>query len=580
MRQLFLTTFSPALWSKPTTLVLLSILSLVPGHAEPQKISPPVAIQPKEALPAQAKPVVGQDEDIPIDEKNLPSDASDAPADKPAQVTKEGKVIVPAQAAPVQQSGDKPVAANETPVQKAEEIPTAIPEKLPLPQGTSQPSQPIHKPDQIFTSSSASKQFVVSGKDISLTSAISTRADEIRAGLLSLLKLPPTWKDNIFINLYRGSGSSAPVNPIRMGINIIEAKPNYYINLYVGHGINLDALYNAVTTMLLYEFMLRDVNADGLPEHIDLPQWLLTGIEQAVQWKNDQADRNMYATLFERGEILAPKDILAIKDPWKELDATSLVAYKASCGSLVLSLLNQKAGEEAMLRLLNEAVLGSDDPENLIKRNFPRLNLTPTSLHKWWSLQLSTMATPAVTEALSLQNTEKKLDELLIILQFDPETRVSTRIPLNELDKALKVPNIGDQLSAALNNLSYLHIRSFPTYKPFITDYIKIIALIQNSRVTKKPLDKKQLMERLEKLAKYRALSMKAATRARDYMDWYEINSRRTLSNTFSSYISTINMLRNPTKSSPTPLSRYLDDIEALYLLPAQTPTPQLHTEQ
>lgn len=34
-----------------------------------------------------------------------------------------------------------------------------------------------------------------------------------------------------------------------------------------------------------------------------------------------------------------------------------------------------------MKQLLDQAILGNDDPRNLIKRHFPQLSLTPTSLH-------------------------------------------------------------------------------------------------------------------------------------------------------------------------------------------------------
>lgn len=569
----------------------LGILLTFPGNAEQQAASP-VAIKAPEQLPAQSPDThkdSKQEPDIPIDEKALPSDASDAPADKPAEVTKDGKVIVPARQADAdtgksaQNSNAKangapsPVPNPAAPQQDWEKEKEIIPNNLPVqPDAAREQEKADLQPEQTYMSSSSSKQFIVRGKNINLVSAICTRGDEIRSGLLSLLKLPNTWKENVFINLFGAPGSRVPEDPVRLGINIVENKPNYYINLHVGNGIDLDALYNAVTTMLLYEVMLRNVNPDGLPEQISLPQWILTGIEQAVQWKNDRADRNLYATLFERDEILSPKDLLSIKSPRKELDAMSLSAYKASCGALILCLLNQKEGEDAMIRLLNEAILGSDDPENLIKRNFPRLSLTPTSLHKWWSLQLSTMATPSVTEALSIQNSEKKLDDLLILLKYDPETRASKRIPLSNLEEALKLPDLRNQLSNILNNLSYLSNRNFPTYRPIIMDYMKIIALIQNSGITKKTLDKKSIQERLDKLAKFRALSLQAANRSRDYMDWYEINSRNTLSNTFSSYMSTMKMLRDPARTSPTPIGKYLDDIEALYLQPAQSPMPQL----
>ena len=466
----------------------------------------------------------------------------------------------------------------------SEEAPAAIP--LPLDQQqdtlarpaqtvkTGQESQPSD--EVVHTSTSASKQFIVQGTDLQLLSAICARVDDIRTGLLHLLGFPNSWKDNIFIVLSKERNSRSITNPVRLSIDIVGNRPHYRITFYTSGGVALESLNNAVTTMLLYEMMLRNVNPEGLPERVGLPQWLLTGIEQAILWRNERADRSMYASLFEHGDILSPLDILKIKDPWKELDATTFVAYQASSGALVLSLLNQKGGKEAIVRLLDEAVLGSDDPEDLIKRNFPHLKLTPASLHKWWSLQLASMATPAVTEALSIQNSEKKLSELLILLQYDSNTRLSRRIPFSDLDTVLQLPDLHKQLSNILNNLVYLSNRCFPTYRPIITDYAKIIALIQNSHVTGDQLDVPGLKKRLQKLDKLRKLSLQAAIRTRDYLDWYEINSHRGLSQTFASYMSTMNMLRNPVPASTTPISKYLDDIEKLYLLPAKAPFPQL----
>ena len=83
--------------------------------------------------------------------------------------------------------------------------------------------------------------------------------------------------------------------------------------------------------------------------------------------------------------------------------------------------------------------------------------------------------------------------------------------------------------------------------------------------------------ERPRQLREIRNLSMKTARRVRDYMDWYEINTRSGTGKTFASYAAAVKILREQEQPANTPVSRYLDDIEKLYTLPARAPVPSLH---
>lgn len=473
---------------------------------------------------------------------------------------------------------------------ETEEVQKAQPASAPIPETSSQddsdkPATPVPQPEpnpqgilspgmasqESYRSVSSSKQFIVSGKDSDLVSAISTKADSIRKDLVRTLGTRDTWKHNISIRLFGTPGTPSPSNPVRLGINIVAGQPAYIINLHIGRGIELENLYGAVTTMLLYEMMLREVELDGIPENILLPPWILLGLEQAILWKADMADRNLYASLFERGEILSPDQVLSEKNPAKNLDATSYAAFKASCGALTLCLLNQPGGKESMMNVLKEAILGSDDPVNLIKRNFPSLNLTSTSLHKWWTLQLSTMATPPLTETMSILLTEQRLDEALKFIQFDQETKTSSQINLDDLGELLRLPDLGKQLQDAVNNLIYLSSRSFPAYKQIIVEYAKIIALIQLGKTS--PVELKKRLQAVDGLRKE---YVKAAIRTRDYLDWFEISNKNKLSNSFDSYMETMKLLRENESGPDTPMSKYLRDIEELYTLPAQAPTPSM----
>ena len=66
---------------------------------------------------------------------------------------------------------------------------------------------------------------------------------------------------------------------------------------------------------------------------------LPAGLEQAVLWHNNEADRAIYSTLFQQSGIMTPEEILNCREPEKELDATSYAAYQTSCGALVLCLM-------------------------------------------------------------------------------------------------------------------------------------------------------------------------------------------------------------------------------------------------
>ena len=213
--------------------------------------------------------------------------------------------------------------------------------------------------------------------DSLLAGAIATRADAIRTALLKVLKQPDEWKNGINIRLVGEPGSPVPANPVLMQTVIVGNTLSYSIFIHLGHGINQDSLRRAIVSTLLYEMMLRTVDPEGLPDNVTLPPWLIAGLEQAVLWHNNEADRAMYSTLFQQSGIMTPEEILNCREPEKELDATSYAAYQTSCGALVLCLLNQENGPEGMKQLLDQAILGNDDPRNLIKRHFPQLSLTP-----------------------------------------------------------------------------------------------------------------------------------------------------------------------------------------------------------
>ena len=85
----------------------------------------------------------------------------------------------------------------------------------------------------------------------------------------------------------------------------------------------------------------------------------------------------------------------------------------------------------------------------------------------------------------------------------------------------------------------------------------------------------------IKPLQELRAAYTHAARRGRDYLDWYEISfTGGERGRSFDSYLETMHMLRQDTPGPETPMSRYLDDIEALYTQEEGAPLPRELREQ
>lgn len=414
---------------------------------------------------------------------------------------------------------------------------------------------------------SKSGQFTVTAADSLLAGAVAIKADEIRNELIRLLSLPKTFKHKICINLVGRADSPSVSQPIRSHINIIPGELSYEIRVHLGGGINLEKLHTEIISMLLYERSLRNINTEAFPDEVTLPPWLLTGIDQAILWNTGKIDRNIYSSLFKRAEMLNAEQILGYKSP-ETLDASSRLVYNASCGVLIMSLLNQKGGKDALLSLLDQAVLGEGDLREIIERNFQSFRLNDAALHKWWALQLAQLSTPKVTESLSPTETEKRLTEALLFIHYDEDTQTPLPISLDDVEAAVSLPDWQAQSRRVLDQLVHLSIRCFPGYRPIIAEYCRMIAALQNG------MSAENAIQMVAPLIELREAYITASLRARDYLDWYEITHLGNRSASFSSYLDTMKILRSAPEHARTDISDYMDDIQALYRLPAQAPLP------
>lgn len=407
---------------------------------------------------------------------------------------------------------------------------------------------------------SQTRLFSVSGGDSLRMGAIASRADDVFKRVCALLTFDTTWKHSISIRLLGAHSDPPRLNPIRMRVRIIGGQPNFQIRIYPGGGIDLRKLDAAIISMVLYERALRDLEAEAYPDNIRLPEWLVTGLQQAVLWKNGQIDRGLYRKLFEKAEMLPPEEIISIENPYG-LDAATRQVYDISCGVLVMSLLSGPGGAVQLKALITEGALEEGTPREMITRYFHELGVDENMLDKWWALELAALALPKASEALTPLESEEQLVEALSLVYFDDELGIVRTVSLDNVYRLRELPDWQKHLRPCVERLVGLSATCFPGYRPIVIEYSRLLGDLLSGE------DPDKLQETLGPLNELRRAYVAAAVRGRDYLDWYEITHLgHTNTRSFDSYLSAMEMLRRESTGVETPLSRYLADIEALHL--------------
>ena len=380
---------------------------------------------------------------------------------------------------------------------------------------------------------SHSKLFSVSGGDSLRMGVIASRADDLYSQVCKLLKLEKSHKHLISIRLLGKSTDAPSLHPIRTRINIIDEQPNFQIRIFPGGGIDLDRMDKAIITMILYEYVLRELDPGAYPDDIRLPGWLVAGLQQAVLWKNGRAERSIYQQLFKRAEMLSPEEMISIEQPEK-LDAASRQIYEVSCGVMLMRLIDREGGVEQLQNLLSNAATSDAAPVESIIEHFHELGVDSSLLNKWWAIELANLALPRAAEAMAPLETEKMLQEALTIMYFAPQTEVPRPVSLDDVYALVELPNWRKLVQPAIARLVALSHTCFPGYRSIVTEYCRVIGQLTDGA------HPDEVQSRLGPLHELRRAYYTAAIRGRDYLDWFEITfTGQERGRSFDSYLET-----------------------------------------
>lgn len=434
---------------------------------------------------------------------------------------------------------------------------------------------------------SRSGMFRVGGGDTAQRSSVALLLETTRDGFESLLRdrdqaaeklagekggfAPAAPKSDDFkvpveVALIGRVGDAPPPLRVAYDLRFTDDAHLLAIRVHLGRGVDTELLERAALTVLLYERALRGVKPGEIEDALVVRPWLVEGLIEAGKWRDGRADRRIYEGVFRRGGGFTVDELFELPESgFQRLDGASRLSFRALSGALVMALLEQPEGRGAFRSFCGEAARFSGEMPVLLRKHFPELNLSERSLAKWWALTLAKLVEAPLSEVLSIQETERALDEALRVHLRDADGQPVNR-PIAEWRTvaALEAGERVEALRPAEDGLIRLSYRCFPSYRSLLADYQEILREL----AVKAPDD---LDPRLAGLAEQRRIRIDRALRARDYLDYFEISRARELSGEFDDYL----RLKEELELRPRParsdrISDCLDTLQKAYERPSR----------
>ena len=408
---------------------------------------------------------------------------------------------------------------------------------------------------------SASRQFRISGAEPNLRSSIAFLAENIKADFLELGQEKDQWKVPISLMLHGKQGDPIPRRTLVIDLQWGEDGFKLNLHAHLAQGIDTIRLRSAILAALVYEKSLRTITPGPLEERLLVRPWLVEGLSEMIEWRRGNSDRRLYQSVFQAGGLFDLEEMLDLSQKeFDESDGALRTAFRVSACGLLMALLEQPSGVTGFHAFLNEAAQFGGDMPVLLRKHFPGLNLSKKSLEKWWTLQMANQSRNSLTEVMSIRETEMALTEALKLRFRDEQGIPRDREliswqELSSLDEGAKMLAIR-HAEESLVRLSY---RCFPSYRKLLLDYQ---ALLQTMVKAKPKID---IASRLRELEETRLLMSQRGKRAIDYLDWFEITRARETSGLFDDYIKLKQRLDQGLLQHEDHLSRYLDRADRLY---------------
>ena len=420
---------------------------------------------------------------------------------------------------------------------------------------------PLCLSGQEAKSSSIDRRLTILGGHSSLRVAMIQDADSLIADLDRLVGEVPGKPYPIYLELFPFEKGK----PSRISLDFFkpEGGAPYRLQIYLrlGRGNSFDQKQyeRVLLKMLVMERSLRALPEGESADRVEVRPWLLDGLAEAIRWENGRGDRRMYSSLMESGGWVEVEELVD-RTTVAELDVLSRELFRASSGALVMALLAQSQGARSLSQFLGKVAVFQGEQMTLLRTHFPQANLGPKGLERWWMLQVAALSEKKLSEAMTIPETNERLGKILE-LHLKDENGIDFRVGLESWRQVAILESKGERIESvrpANDLLAHLSFRCFPTFRPVIAGYLKILSDIADGKTD-------EVEEMIGNLEQFRTAELERHRKLVDLMDWYHLSSVKKESGEFEDYLKMQENLRKGNELHDDPLHQYLDKVQKVF---------------
>ncbi|MBK8094392.1 MAG: hypothetical protein IPK32_21120 [Verrucomicrobiaceae bacterium] len=271
----------------------------------------------------------------------------------------------------------------------------------------------------VTSSTSASGQFRVHGKDLATRSRLSSHLDELASELRATLGDTAPHVLPIVVQLVQGEDAARATalgrQTVTVGITEVSGA-GFRLEMTVldTPALTLGTLRRETVRLMLAERVLRGHSQLMNPaDRLMLPEWIFTGVMGALDFRAAARPVTLFAAIFKSGKIFGIEEIIEASPT--EMDSLSRSIYDTSCSALVMALVEQPQGARRFNTFLNSLAGDKRSERELLSAAYPGFAASASSLNKWWALQMAALAKRGVGDPLNADESLLALEKALTI---------------------------------------------------------------------------------------------------------------------------------------------------------------------
>ncbi|MDX2080183.1 MAG: hypothetical protein SFU53_05305 [Terrimicrobiaceae bacterium] len=395
-----------------------------------------------------------------------------------------------------------------------------------------------------------SGQFVVYSKEAEWRSVVSRRAEAAREAWDRWLGNPGRSQQPIIIQDLRGQarprGNPRAVTAVYEGDGGL---PKVQLDVYDASLLSGEDFEAELFRALALDLTYRGKTLRAGKSFRLAPDWVVEGMAEEFRVRRGGPPDGVYAALLRSDRPPKLEDFLRSRPAG--MSATTMTIFRTQALALLRALEQTRERGTGLGRFLASLDEGEASLKSLLAA-FPSLDGNAGTLERLWTLAIARGTAARNVDALSVAETNRRLDEILDVTAFkDPrrpeEGTVGGAEALPLIARSEGGPFIMRQKAA---EMLALEMRAHPAMRPVISEFRAAAELL-----AEKP--RRNVQKRLEEAAKIRDLLGQRTGGVGDYLNWFEATQLDTLSGDF---LEITNPPEAPKRTDP--LTEHLDAIE------------------